>query len=99
MHLALCIKAGWKEGGNKYYLNPEANDSGAEGLMLTGYQRIDGEWYYFNKGYSPVGALYYTGVTSIMGDTFLGDKETAIQKMASLYKSMKKRVPFESTGK
>ena len=95
-----AMHKGWlEEGGNKYYLNPEANDSGAEGLMLTGYQKIDEEWYYFNKGYSPVGALYYTGVTSIMGDTFLGDKETAIQKMASLYKSMKKEYPSGALGR
>ena len=95
-----AMHKGWlEEGGNKYYLNPEANDSGAEGLMLTGYQRIDGEWYYFNKGYSPVGVLYYTGVTPIMGDTFLGDKDTAVQKMASLYKSMKKEYPSKALGR
>ena len=67
--------------------------------MLTGYQKIDEEWYYFNKGYSPVGALYYTGVTPIMGDTFLGDKETAVQKMASLYQSKRKEYPSGALGR
>lgn len=95
-----AMHKGWlEEGGNKYYLNPEANSSGAEGVMLTGYQKIDGEWYYFNKGYSPAGALYYTGVTPIMGDTFLGDKETAVKKMATLYKNMKKEYPSEALGR
>ena len=95
-----AMHKGWlEEGGNKYYLNPEANASGAEGLMLTGYQKIGGEWYYFNKGYSPVGALYYTGVTPIMGDTFLGNKETAVQKMASLYQSKKKEYPSGALGR
>lgn len=95
-----AMHKGWlEEGGNKYYLNPEANSGGAEGVMLTGYQKIDGEWYYFNKGYSPAGALYYTGVTPIMGDTFLGDKETAVKKMADLYKSKKKEYPSEALGR
>lgn len=95
-----AMHKGWlEEGGNKYYLNPEANASGAEGLMLTGYQKIGGEWYYFNKGYSPAGALYYTGVTPIMGDTFLGNKETAVQKMASLYQSKKKEYPSGALGR
>ena len=95
-----AMHKGWlEEGGNKYYLNPEANSSGAEGVMLTGYHEIDGEWYYFNKGYSPAGALYYTGVTPIMGDTFLGDKETAVKKMATLYKNMKKEYPSEALGR
>lgn len=95
-----AMHKGWlEEGGNKYYLNPEANSSGPEGVMLTGYHEIDGEWYYFNKGYSPAGALYYTGVTPIMGDTFLGDKETAVKKMADLYKSKKKEYPSEALGR
>ena len=95
-----AMHKGWlEEGGNKYYLNPEANSSGVEGVMLTGYHEIDGEWYYFNKGYSPAGALYYTGVTPIMGDTFLGDKETAVKKMADLYKSKKKEYPSEALGR
>lgn len=100
MEASGAMHKGWlEEGGNKYYLNPEANSGGAEGVMLTGYQKIDGEWYYFNKGYSPAGALYYTGVTPIMGDTFLGDKETAVKKMATLYKNMKKEYPSEALGR
>ena len=100
MEASGAMHKGWlEEGGNKYYLNPEANSSGAEGVMLTGYQKIDGEWYYFNKGYSPAGALYYTGVTPIMGDTFLGGKETAVKKMATLYKNMKKEYPSEALGR
>lgn len=42
---------GWytDQNGAQYYLNPEKGAH--EGLMLTGWQKIDEKWYYFNKNY------------------------------------------------
>ena len=42
------MKTGWlSEGGHWYFLKPE--DDGTQGAMITGWQRINGELYYFNK--------------------------------------------------
>ena len=43
--------------GHRYYLNPSSN--GSLGLMLTGWQYIDGKWYYFaeQSGDIPYGAM------------------------------------------
>ena len=32
--------------GNIYYLNPASD--GTRGMMLIGWQQIDGKWYYFS---------------------------------------------------
>ena len=57
--------------------------------MLTGYQQINGTWYYMNKKGNkngPEGALTYTGVTSIMGTSMMGtDKAIVVQKMVNQY--------------
>lgn len=95
-----AMHKGWlEEGGNDYYLNPTGNSYGPEGAMATGYREIDGTWYYFSKGQSPVGALYYTGVTPIMGISLLGnDKETAVDKMVLMYVKSGRTYPSEALG-
>ena len=42
------MKTGWFQDhtGNWYYLNPKSD--GFQGAMRTGWQQIDGEWFYFN---------------------------------------------------
>ena len=55
----------------------------SNGAMLTGYQKIENQWYYFNKSLKkiPNGALSYTGVTSIMGNSTVGqDRVTVVRK-------------------
>lgn len=51
--------------GNIYYLNPASD--GTRGMMLIGWQQIDGKWYYFQpesgKGEALAGALYITDST------------------------------------
>ena len=59
---------------------------GFNGAMLTGYQKIENQWYYFNKSLKkiPNGALSYTGVTSIMGNSTVGqDRVTVVEKMVA----------------
>ena len=49
--------------GNSYYLNPNAD--GTRGMMLIGWQLIDGKWYYFSEaeGSGTMGALLRDTVT------------------------------------
>ncbi len=49
--------------GNIYYLNPVSD--GTRGMMLIGWQQIDGEWYYFSKdeGSGTMGALLRNTIT------------------------------------
>lgn len=96
-----AMQVGWlNENGSKYYLNPQTNSYGAEGSMAKGYREIDGEWYFFNKKRSPVGALYYTGVTPIMGESALGnDENTVVSKMVSQFTNHGKPYPGEELAK
>lgn len=49
--------------GNTYYLNPASD--GTRGMMLIGWQQIDGKWYYFSKdeGSGTMGALLRNTIT------------------------------------
>lgn len=49
--------------GSRYYLNPASD--GIQGIMLNGWQLIDGKWYYFSeaKGSGTFGALLRNAVT------------------------------------
>ena len=49
--------------GNIYYLNPASD--GTRGMMLLGWQQIDGKWYYFSKdeGSGTMGALLRNTIT------------------------------------
>ena len=49
--------------GSSYYLNP--NSDGTRGMMLIGWQLIDGKWYYFSEaeGSGSMGALLRNTVT------------------------------------
>ena len=49
--------------GNIYYLNPASD--GTRGMMLIGWQQIDGKWYYFSKdeGSGTMGALLRNTIT------------------------------------
>lgn len=49
--------------GNIYYLNPASD--GTCGMMLIGWQQIDGKWYYFskNEGSGTMGALLRNTIT------------------------------------
>lgn len=49
--------------GNIYYLNPASD--GTRGMMLIGWQQIDGRWYYFSKdeGSGTMGALLRNTIT------------------------------------
>ena len=49
--------------GNIYYLNPASD--GTRGMMLIGWQQIDGKWYYFSKdeGSGTMGALFRNTIT------------------------------------
>lgn len=49
--------------GNIYYLNPASD--GTRGMMLIGWQQIDGKWYYFSKdeGSGNMGALLRNTIT------------------------------------
>ncbi len=93
-----AMHTGWlEEGGNKYYLNPKTDSNGSEGTMATGYRKIDGEWYYFNKNQQPEGALTYTGVTAIMGNSQLGeDKSAVVNKMVKRYTKQGKEYPGDA---
>ena len=49
--------------GSSYYLNP--NSDGTRGMMLIGWQLIDGKWYYFSEaeGSGTMGAMLRNTVT------------------------------------
>jgi len=49
--------------GSSYYLNP--NSDGTRGMMLIGWQLIDGKWYYFSEaeGSGSMGAMLRNTVT------------------------------------
>lgn len=54
------MKTGWlSEGGHWYFLKPE--DDGTQGAMITGWQRINGELYYFNESGIMVTGWYQLG--------------------------------------
>ena len=58
--------------------------------MTTGYQNVDGTWYYLRKD----GALTYTGVTPIMGSSDIsGDKNTVVNKMVKMYQKSGRTYP------
>lgn len=61
---AADMRTGWyaDETGSRYYLNPEAGMRCGE--MLTGWQKIDGSWYYFKREFNTeMGRLLVNGVT------------------------------------
>lgn len=57
--------AGWFDApdGNRYYLEPQSDNT--KGMMLTGWQFIDGRWYYFSAaaGSGTMGAMLRNTVT------------------------------------
>lgn len=58
------MQTGWftDSDGNVYYLNPSAD--GCQGMMLTGWQLIDGKWYFFRDWTgAPYGSLLKNGRT------------------------------------
>ena len=64
-----------------------------DGWMTTGYQNVDGTWYYLRKD----GALTYTGVTPIMGSSDIsGDKNTVVNKMVKMYQKSGRTYPPHS---
>ena len=73
-------KSNWEYiDGQWYYFDKD-------GWMTIGYQAVSGEWYYLQKSASPEGALTYTGVTSIMGNSDLSsDKNTVVNKMVRMF--------------
>ena len=76
------MRTGWVNVNNQWYYMD------SNGAMLTGYQKIENQWYYFNKFLKkiPNGALSYTGVTSIMGNSTVGqDRVTVVEKMVAHY--------------
>lgn len=53
---------GWiQDGGNWYYLNP--TEDGVLGAMVTGWQCLDGTWYYFGEEGNFKGILYQNTTT------------------------------------
>ena len=68
--------------------------------MCTGYKEINGEWYFFNNKQAPLGMLSYTGVTSIMGSSELGnDKSTVVSKLVKVYNKRGMTYPSEVFSK
>ncbi|MDO4329318.1 MAG: DUF1533 domain-containing protein [Lachnospiraceae bacterium] len=58
------METGWftDADGHRYYLNPVSD--GTQGMMLTGWQLIEGKWYYFQeKDGAPYGSLLINGQT------------------------------------
>ncbi|MDO5350634.1 MAG: hypothetical protein Q4E86_11895, partial [Lachnospiraceae bacterium] len=58
------METGWftDTDGHRYYLNPVSD--GTQGMMLTGWQLIEGKWYYFQeKDGAPYGSLLINGQT------------------------------------
>ena len=88
------MATGWKTlDGITYYLN-------SDGAMCTGYKEINGEWYFFNNKQAPLGMLSYTGVTSIMGSSELGnDKSTVVSKLVKMYNKRGMTYPSEIFSK
>lgn len=67
-----------------------------DGWMTIGYQAVSGEWYYLQKSASPEGALTYTGVTSIMGNSDLSsDKNTVVNKMVRMFQKSGRSYPAD----
>jgi len=84
------MRTGWVNVNNQWYYMD------SNGAMLTGYQKIENQWYYFNKFLKkiPNGALSYTGVTSIMGNSTVGqDRVTVVEKMVAHYMTSGKLYP------
>ena len=83
-------KSNWEDiDGQWYYFDKD-------GWMTTGYQAVSGEWYYLQKSASPEGALAYTGVTSIMGNSDLGsDKNTVVNKMVRMFQKSERSYPAD----
>ena len=76
-------------GSQKYYFDEN-------GWMVTGYKQIAGIWYYFQKGVSPEGALTYTGVTSIMGNSDMGnDENVVVNKMVKMFQKSGRSYPAD----
>ena len=83
-------KSNWEQIGNQWYYFDK------DGWMITGYQAVGGEWYYLQKSVAPEGALTYTGVTSIMGNSDLSsDKNTVINKMVKMFQKSGRYYPAD----
>ena len=84
------IKSNWEQIGNQWYYFDK------DGWMTIGYQAVSGEWYYLQKSASPEGALTYTGVTSIMGNSDLSsDKNTVVNKMVRMFQKSGRSYPAD----
>ena len=83
-------KSNWEYiDGQWYYFDKD-------GWMTIGYQAVSGEWYYLQKSASPEGALTYTGVTSIMGNSDLSsDKNTVVNKMVRMFQKSGRSYPAD----
>lgn len=83
-------KSNWEYiDGQWYYFDKD-------GWMTIGYQAVSGEWYYLQKSASPEGALTYTGVTSIMGNSDLSsDKNTVVNKMVRIFQKSGRSYPAD----
>ena len=83
-------KSNWEYiDGQWYYFDKD-------GWMTIGYQAVSGEWYYLQKSASPEGALTYTGVTSIMGNSDLSsDKNTVVNKMVRMFQKSGRLYPAD----
>ena len=83
-------KSNWEYiDGQWYYFDKD-------GWMTIGYKAVSGEWYYLQKSASPEGALTYTGVTSIMGNSDLSsDKNTVVNKMVRMFQKSGRSYPAD----
>ena len=83
-------KSNWEYiDGQWYYFDKD-------GWMTIGYQAVSGEWYYLQKSALPEGALTYTGVTSIMGNSDLSsDKNTVVNKMVRMFQKSGRSYPAD----
>ena len=85
-----CTKSNWEYIDSQWYYFDK------DGWMITGYQAVGGEWYYLQKSVAPEGALTYTGVTSIMGNSDLSsDKNTVINKMVKMFQKSGRYYPAD----
>ena len=85
-----CTKSNWEYIDSQWYYFDK------DGWMTTGYQAVSGEWYYLQKSASPEGALTYTGVTSIMGNSDLSsDKNTVVNKMVRMFQKSGRSYPAD----
>ena len=67
-------KTGWLKGDYSNYLNDNVWYYLKNGKAVSGWQKINGSWYYLNLAFLTAESTYYTGIQPIDGKNYLFDK-------------------------